>query len=209
MRQTYKTIKGDEGVDFANMARQLAAELRVGIITHMPSPVFSAFLSLSLFYYAPCCRGRIKQYCDPSVCLCLSVCPSLRCTAALGYRHAGCLQLSHVQTVDPSMDGRRSAASRTAISGVITCYFCYYQERNWFGDDVVNAIEESLLPSQNALLGCHQQRYVPLWAVKDAVKNPPGLNWLTCNGCKTVMLNVIKNGRLYCRLRLCISFKVE
>jgi len=74
MRQTYKTIKGDEGVDFANMARQLAAELRVGIITYMPSPVFSAFLSLSLFYYAPCCRGRIKQYRDPSVCL--SVCLS-------------------------------------------------------------------------------------------------------------------------------------
>jgi len=31
MRETYKTIKGDAGVDFANMARQLAAELRVGI----------------------------------------------------------------------------------------------------------------------------------------------------------------------------------
>jgi len=31
MRETYKTIKGDAGIDFANMARQLAAELRVGI----------------------------------------------------------------------------------------------------------------------------------------------------------------------------------
>jgi len=40
-----------------------------------------------------------------------------RRAAALGYRHAGCLQLGHVRTADPSADGRRSAASRTAISG--------------------------------------------------------------------------------------------
>ena len=46
-----------------------------------------------------------------------SVCPSPRRAAALGYRRAGCLQLSHVRTADPSADGRRSAASRTAISG--------------------------------------------------------------------------------------------
>ena len=46
-----------------------------------------------------------------------SVCPSPRRTAALGYRRAGCLQLSHVRTADPSADGRRSAASRIAISG--------------------------------------------------------------------------------------------
>ena len=37
--------------------------------------------------------------------------------AALGYRHAGCLQLSHVRTAHPSADGRGYAASRTAISG--------------------------------------------------------------------------------------------
>ena len=42
-------------------------------------------------------------------------CP--RRAAALGYRHAGCLQLSHELTADPSADGRRSAASRTAIGG--------------------------------------------------------------------------------------------
>jgi len=42
-------------------------------------------------------------------------CP--RRAAALGYRHAGCLQLSHVRTADPSADGRRSAESRTAIGG--------------------------------------------------------------------------------------------
>jgi len=37
--------------------------------------------------------------------------------SCLGYRHVGCLQLSCVQTVDPSTDGRRSAVSPTAISG--------------------------------------------------------------------------------------------
>ena len=46
-----------------------------------------------------------------------SVCPSPRRAAALGYRHAGCLHLSHVWTADPSADGRRSAASRTAVDG--------------------------------------------------------------------------------------------
>jgi len=53
----------------------------------------------------------------PSVCP--SVCPVAqlypRRAAALGYRHAGCLQLTHVRTADPSADGRRSAASRTAV----------------------------------------------------------------------------------------------
>jgi len=48
------------------------------------------------------------------------VCPSPRRAAALGYRHAGCLQLSHVRTADPSADGRRSAASETAIGGGIS-----------------------------------------------------------------------------------------
>ena len=47
----------------------------------------------------------------------LLLCPSPRRAAALGCRHAGCLQLSHVRTADPSADGRRSAASWTAICG--------------------------------------------------------------------------------------------
>jgi len=47
-----------------------------------------------------------------------SVCPSCPMRAVvLGYRYAGCLQLSHVRSVDPSADGRKSAASRTAIGG--------------------------------------------------------------------------------------------
>jgi len=49
-----------------------------------------------------------------------SVCPSARRAAALGYRHTGCLQLSHVRTADPSADGRRSAANRNAIGGGIS-----------------------------------------------------------------------------------------
>ena len=44
-----------------------------------------------------------------------SVCPMG--AAALGCRHSGCLQLTHVQTADLSVDGCRSAASRTAIVG--------------------------------------------------------------------------------------------
>jgi len=46
----------------------------------------------------------------PSVCLSHGA-------AVLGYRHAGCLQLIRVRTADPSADGRRSAASRTAVGG--------------------------------------------------------------------------------------------
>ena len=48
-----------------------------------------------------------------------SVCPSPRRAAALGHRHAGCLQLSHVRTADLPADGRRSAASRTAIDTLL------------------------------------------------------------------------------------------
>jgi len=66
----------------------------------------------------PTVGGGIKRYRDPSVCP--SVFPSPRRAAALGYRHAGCLQLSHVRTADSSADGRRSAASRTAIGGGIS-----------------------------------------------------------------------------------------
>jgi len=56
--------------------------------------------------------GDIKRYRDPSVC---PSCP--RRAVSSGYRHAGCLQLSHVRSADPSADGRKSAASRTAIGG--------------------------------------------------------------------------------------------
>jgi len=56
-------------------------------------------------YYAACHRGHTA--------IRPSVCPSPRQAPALGYRHAGCLQLSHVRTAD----GRRFAASRTAIGG--------------------------------------------------------------------------------------------
>ena len=38
---------------------------------------------------------------------------------ALGYRRAGCLQLSHVWTAEPSADGRRSSASRRRGGGHI------------------------------------------------------------------------------------------
>jgi len=64
-----------------------------------------------LTYYDPAiAEWGIKRYRDPSVCLSQDA-------AALGYRHALSLQLSHVRTADPSADGRRSAASRTAVGG--------------------------------------------------------------------------------------------
>jgi len=86
--------------------------------------VFGLFVRLCVWKLAVnclCCYdvrrrgGGIKRYRDPSVCP--PVCPSPRRARALGYRHAGCLQVSHVRTADPSADGRRSAASRTAIGG--------------------------------------------------------------------------------------------
>jgi len=43
--------------------------------------------------FMPPPQGGIKQYRDPSVCLSHGA-------AALGYRHAGCLQLSQVRTAD-------------------------------------------------------------------------------------------------------------
>ena len=57
----------------------------------------------------------------PSVCLSVRLSvprrSSPRRAAALGYKHAGCLQFNHLRTADLSADGRRSAASRTAIGG--------------------------------------------------------------------------------------------
>ena len=69
-------------------------------------------------YHAPAVEG-IERYRNPSVCLCNGA-------AALGAQlpqaagTLGCLQLSHVRTADQSADGRRSAASRTAIGGGIS-----------------------------------------------------------------------------------------
>jgi len=71
-------------------------------------------LKHNLNCYAPAVGG-IKRYRNPSICP--SVCPSHKRAAALGCRHALCLQISRVRTADPSVDGRRFAASRTAIGG--------------------------------------------------------------------------------------------
>jgi len=54
----------------------------------------------------PAVGGRgIKRYRVPSVRLSVPWHSCRRRAAALGYWHAGCLQLSHVQTADPSADG--------------------------------------------------------------------------------------------------------
>jgi len=47
----------------------------------------------------------------------MAIRPSVRLSVC---KHAGCLQLSHVRTADPSADGLKSAASRTAIGGGIS-----------------------------------------------------------------------------------------
>jgi len=66
-------------------------------------------LQFLIAFLCPHCREQgFKQYCNPSV------------PAAVGYRHAGCLQLSHVRTEDLSADGCRSAASQTANVGSIS-----------------------------------------------------------------------------------------
>jgi len=62
-------------------------------------------------FYAPAVGG-IKRYRDPSVWP--AVCHSRQRAAALGYRHAVCLQLSHMLTADQS-------ACRVAVPGAITC----------------------------------------------------------------------------------------
>ena len=82
--------------------------------------VLATFLIILL-----CSRRRVRAFSDTAIRPSfdrLSVpwrsCP--RSAAALGYRHAGCLQLSRVRTAYPSAGGRRSAASRTAIGGGIS-----------------------------------------------------------------------------------------
>ena len=66
--------------------------------------------AIAPYYYASAVGGAL---CDTAIRP--SLCPSPRRAAALCYRNAGCLQLSHMRTADQSADGRRSAASRTAI----------------------------------------------------------------------------------------------
>ena len=80
-------------------------------------------LQFLIAFLCPRCREwGFRRYCDLSV------------PAAVGYRHAGCLQLGHVQTEDLSTDRCRSAASQTANGGayrvaapgaMITCWLLW------------------------------------------------------------------------------------
>jgi len=99
-----------------------------------------------------------------SVRLSVPWCSCPRHAAALGYRHAGCLQLSHVQTVNPPADGRTSAASETAISGdissrrphgVITCTVLYSKRCMWLArfSSAINWLKiTTVCHTDNALL---------------------------------------------------------
>ena len=67
-------------------------------------------------------RQRCSAYC--TICMLPAVGGGVLSTIrpsvpAVDYRHAGCLQLSHVWTADPSVDERKSAVSGTAIGGGI------------------------------------------------------------------------------------------
>jgi len=85
------------------------AEVKVSSLNDLFIPSASISSMIELFWWLimhhPPAVGVIKSYCD------LSVCPSPMHAAAIGYRHTGCLQLSHMWTADPSADGRRSAMS--------------------------------------------------------------------------------------------------
>jgi len=73
------------------------------------------------FTFIPPHRGVLSDtVIRPSVCLSLGYSTLAAWRSCLGFRHAGCLQLigtRDVRTADSSADGRRSAASRTAIGG--------------------------------------------------------------------------------------------
>ena len=94
--------------------RQRRSPASVGVVTLSVWPrslIKGCFVkALRSLIMLPPLGGSNKRYRDPSVCLSHGA-------AVLGYRHAGCLQLSRVRTADPSADGRRSAASRTAVGG--------------------------------------------------------------------------------------------
>lgn len=70
MRETYKTVKGLASIDFANMARQLAADLKVGcctslshLLTHTGRHVdMHAFIMCSTFKHGS------NQRCGLSLC---------------------------------------------------------------------------------------------------------------------------------------------
>jgi len=66
-------------------------------------------------------------------------------TAALGYWHAGCLQLSHMWTADLSVDIRRSATSRTAIGGGIS------SQHPWGDNSCESILTMSLIPKGSLL----------------------------------------------------------
>ena len=65
-----------------------------------PSPPVRDWPVESLLGKLHICSGIIMPHCSVTVCLSVPWCSCHRCTAALGYRHTGCLQLSYVRTAD-------------------------------------------------------------------------------------------------------------
>ena len=71
----------------------------------MPAPHHSgAINNMNIALLCPVVPRRRGALSDAAICP--SVCPSTRRTGAGDYRHAGCLQPSHVRTVDPPVRRR-------------------------------------------------------------------------------------------------------
>jgi len=94
----------------------LTSFIRYTVLASHTERQITTELDFRCVYYSPAVGGGLS---DTAICpsICVSACTSHRRAAALGYRHAGCLQLSQVRIADPSAGGRRSVASRTAIGG--------------------------------------------------------------------------------------------
>ena len=90
---------------------------QVTIVTYKVAPMSEVHLAISALLSSRC-GGRalsvtaIRPSARLSVPALGAQLPRMQPTETAGY-----LQLSHVRTADPSADGRRSAASRTAIGG--------------------------------------------------------------------------------------------
>ena len=108
----------------ANVTDPRYHSLRIQIHpTSINLTIDSRYHTFSTFYMISACCVILPRVALSDAAIRPSVCPSPSCAAALGYRHAGCLQLSHVRTVDPSTDGSRSTSSLTAPSagGISSC----------------------------------------------------------------------------------------
>ena len=97
----------DLSICVESVCQLFCAVVTVASLQPEPTSLIRLISHLSQHYYASALGGHFATA--------RSVRLSVPWRSCLGYRHAGCLQLSHrptrdVRTADPSADGRRSAA---------------------------------------------------------------------------------------------------